>query len=102
MRLACWLARPFAVLVMVLGVANAISAQMSDAEAGKPTIEEAKAFLDRAEAQLFELGIKQQRTGWVQENFITYDTEMIAAEANEQLTAASVALSKQAHRFDGL
>src|SRR5262249_24345276 len=45
---------------------------------------------------------KAQRAGWVQENFITVDTESMAADANEVFTAATVKLSKEAHRFDGL
>src|SRR5712664_2639463 len=44
-----------------------------------PTVEQAKALLDDAEKQLLELGVKQSRASWVQENFITYDTESIAA-----------------------
>jgi hypothetical protein len=57
-----------------------------------PTIEEAKAFLADAEAQLFDLGNKAQRAAWVQENFITDDTNQIAADAGEvvnTLTASS-------------
>src|SRR5260370_41194729 len=44
-----------------------------------PTVEQAKAFLDDAEKQLEELGVKQSRAWWVQENCITYDTEALAA-----------------------
>src|SRR2546422_4467942 len=36
-----------------------------------------------SEQQLFDLGVKASRAGWVQENFITDDTEQIAAEAGE-------------------
>ena len=72
------------------------------AETPAPTVEEAKAFLDKAEKELYDLGVKAQRAGWVQENFITFDTEEIFAEANEAVTAAGVRLSKEAHRFDGL
>ena len=71
-------------------------------EAAAPTVAEAEAFLKKAEAQLFELGNSAQRAGWVQENFITVDTEGIAAQANEELTRVSVELGKQAHRFDNL
>jgi peptidyl-dipeptidase A len=72
------------------------------ATSSKPTADEAKAFLDDAEKRLFDLGIKGERAAWVQQNFITVDTEQIAADANQELTAKSVELSKQAHRFDGL
>ena len=69
---------------------------------GLPTIEEAKAFLDEAEAQLFDLGNKAQRAAWVQENFITDDTNQIAADAGEVLNTLTVELAKKAHRFDNL
>ena len=46
-----------------------------------PTAAEAKKFIEEAEQRLFELGLKASRAGWVQENFITDDTQQIAAEA---------------------
>jgi peptidyl-dipeptidase A len=84
-------------------VAGAQEMAMKRAETqGAPTIEEAKAFLDAAEQRIFDLGNKQQRASWVQENFITDDTEQIAADAGQEFTAATVELAKKAHRFDGL
>jgi peptidyl-dipeptidase A len=38
----------------------------------------------------------------VQENFITDDTEEIAADANQELTAFSAEMSKEAHDFDAV
>jgi peptidyl-dipeptidase A len=70
--------------------------------AGQVTVAEAQAFLADAERKFFDLGLKAQRAAWVQENFITVDTEQIAADANQEFTAKGVVLSKQAHRFDGL
>jgi peptidyl-dipeptidase A len=58
--------------------------------------------LAEAEQRVFDLGNKAQRASWVQENFITDDTEQIAADANQELTAANVELAKKAHRFDGM
>jgi peptidyl-dipeptidase A len=84
---------------------QSISAQQSATtkqDGGAPTIEEAKAFLDDAEARLFDLGTKAQRAAWVQENFITDDTNQIAADAGEIVNRLTVELAKKAHRFDGL
>jgi peptidyl-dipeptidase A len=67
-----------------------------------PTVEEARAFLAEAEARLFDLGVKASRAAWVQENFITDDTEQIAADAGQAANTLSVDLAKKAHRFDGL
>ena len=66
------------------------------------TVAEAKAFLDDAEARLFDLNNKSQRANWVQETFITDDTNQIAADANEELNTLTVELAKKAHRFDRL
>jgi peptidyl-dipeptidase A len=65
-----------------------------------PTTGEAQAFLDNAESQLFDLGVKASRAAWVQENFITDDTEQISADANQQLNALSVDLAKKAQGWD--
>ena len=66
------------------------------------TIEEAKKYIEKGETELFELGIKASRASWVQENFITEDTEKIAADTNEVLNTASAKYAREAHRFDGL
>jgi len=67
-----------------------------------PTVEEAKKYIEKGETELFELGIKASRASWVQENFITEDTEKIAADTNEVLNTASAKYAREAHRFDGL
>ncbi|HXO19933.1 MAG TPA: M2 family metallopeptidase [Thermoanaerobaculia bacterium] len=67
-----------------------------------PTIEEARKFVADAEARLRELSTEAQRAGWVQETYITGDTEILAAKANEKLIALGVELAKGATRFDGL
>lgn len=67
-----------------------------------PSVEEAKKFADAAEKSLFDLGVKASRAGWVQENFITEDTEQIAADANQALNAAISELAAEAVRFNGL
>ncbi|PYT60788.1 MAG: peptidyl-dipeptidase [Acidobacteria bacterium] len=72
------------------------------AKKAAPTAAEAQKFIEDAEKQLFDLSVKASRAGWVQENFITDDTEQIAAEAGEVVNTASTKYAKEAHRFDGL
>jgi peptidyl-dipeptidase A len=67
-----------------------------------PTEREAQAFLDDAESRLFDISVKASRASWVQENFITDDTEQIAADLGEQANTLSAELAKKAARFDGL
>jgi peptidyl-dipeptidase A len=69
---------------------------------GKPTVAEAEAFMKNAEPQLLDLTVRASRAGWVQENFITDDTEAMAAQANERLAAVVTQLALDARRFDGM
>src|ERR1700682_202522 len=72
------------------------------AKKSPPSVGEAKAFIDDAEKRLFELGNKGQRAAWVAANFITEDTEQIAADADQELNALTVELAKKAHRFNAV
>jgi peptidyl-dipeptidase A len=74
----------------------------ASAQVATPTAAEAQQFMNRAEARLAELSVKVQRASWVQENFITDDTQAIAADAIDETTAVTTELVEQAKRFDGL
>src|SRR5664279_4275318 len=67
-----------------------------------PTVAEATEFIRQAETRLNELTVKASRAAWVQSNFITDDTEQMAADANEVLIGATTELAKQAMRYDHL
>lgn len=64
--------------------------------------EEAEKFITDAEKRLLDLNIKAGRTDWVRSTFITDDTETIAAEANENLIAATTELAEQARKYENL
>jgi len=79
----------------------AVPAKKTSPAAGKtPTAAEAKAFLDAAEVKLLALATDAGRAGWVQSTYITDDTEILAAQANERQIGATVAYAKQSTRFD--
>ena len=67
-----------------------------------PTAAEAQEFMNKAEAKLSDLSVKVNRASWVQENFITDDTQAMAADAIDEATAVTTELVEQAKRFDGL
>ena len=67
-----------------------------------PTAEEAVAFVEAAEARLLKLWVDSERASWVQSTHITFDTEILAAQAYEKVIAANVELAKEATRFAGL
>ena len=67
-----------------------------------PTVNAAKAFLDRAEAELLKLNITDERAEWVHENFITDDTEILAANEDEKVIGRTTELVEESKQFDHL
>ena len=94
--------------VLVLAVATQKSGgprRATEAEMKAATqkhVEEAKKFLAGAEAKLLEVGVEAARADWVKSTYITEDTQLLAAKADERSINATVQLAKQATRFDGL
>ncbi len=90
-------------LALALALAAVVPAQADHhAETAPATVEEAGRFLAAAEAKLLDLWIQRERASWVQSTYITQDTELLAARANEETIAATMALAAEATRFDGL
>src|SRR5260221_10408674 len=65
-----------------------------------PTPDEAKRFIEHAEQEFAGLELKASRAAWVQVNFITFDTENIASNAEEAANTAATNYAKLAHRYD--
>ncbi|MFQ5818072.1 MAG: M2 family metallopeptidase [Terriglobia bacterium] len=92
-----------AVLVLLAVPAAGIASPRASGEnAGPPTVSEARAFVEKAEKRLLDLWIKAERASWVQSNFITEDTEQMAAEARKEAIAVTMELAAAATRFDAL
>jgi peptidyl-dipeptidase A len=75
---------------------------LAHSKSNTPTVAEAEDFMEKAEARLAELNVKVNQATWVHDNFITDDTEALAAAANDENTAATTELVEQSKRFDGL
>lgn len=60
---------------------------------------DAAAFVADAESRLEKLGQHAERNQWVLANFITFDTELLAATADEQFTAAKMQAATDAARY---
>ena len=65
-----------------------------------PTVDEARAFIDQGEANLFELWKRVGPVNWVQKTFITDDTKAMATAANTELMAVTTELAIQASDFN--
>jgi peptidyl-dipeptidase A len=70
--------------------------------ASTPTAADAKAFLDTVSSTTLKLGIEASRAGWVQQTYITDDTELLSAQANQAANDAGARFAKEATRFDRL
>ena len=70
------------------------------ASARAQTAAEAAQFVQRANKELLELQIRATRAQWIQQNFITDDTETLNAEASNELAMAFPRLAQEAKRFD--
>jgi peptidyl-dipeptidase A len=64
------------------------------------TADEAKKFLDEANATLLKLSISGSQAGWVAQNFITDDTEALDARGTQQLADAGAKYAKDSTKFD--
>ena len=65
-------------------------------------VRDAEAFVAKANQQLLELSVLAERAAWVQANFITGDTEILAANAYKNFIAGTMKLAGEAVKFDGL
>ena len=85
-----------AICCLTVGCARPASAPSS----GDATPGAAKAFLDTANETTLRLGIEQSQAAWVQQTFITADTEAIAARANQAANETGVRFAKEATKYD--
>jgi peptidyl-dipeptidase A len=70
--------------------------------AAPPTVREAQAFIEDAEARLLASSVDAGRADWVKATYITDDTEILSAKADERSINETVELAKKATRFDSL
>lgn len=70
--------------------------------ADQPTVDEARAFVERAQGELLERWIEAERASWVQVTYINEDTQLLAAAAQGRMIETTVRLAQEATRFDAL
>ena len=67
-----------------------------------PTAEAARAFLTEANSTMLRLGNEASEAGWVQNTYITPDTEAMAARASAAYMTAVSRYAKEAARYDSV
>jgi peptidyl-dipeptidase A len=86
-------------LAAIAGARTATAAAPAAAPAAPLTAADADRFVADAERQLLDYSNRSQRVFWVQETYITPDTEALAAAAGAEGTALSVRLALEAARY---
>ena len=93
---------------MISGIAMAVALGLSmPAQAAKPRpkadpVAEADAFVAQADKELGDYSVLNARASWINANFITDDTDAIAAEFGARGTELGVKYAKGAAKFDGV
>jgi peptidyl-dipeptidase A len=64
------------------------------------TAADAKKFLDTVNDTMHRLGVVQNQAGWVQQTYITDDTEALEARGNQEYIEAIARFAKDATRYD--
>src|SRR5437764_6366033 len=87
-------------LWLAMAVAGVLFAACATKEAAAPSASDAKQFLDTVNDTMKKLGVEANQAGWVQQNFITDDTEALEARVNQRVIDATARYAKEAARFD--
>lgn len=87
-------------LLTAAGLAAALFLGSAEARAAAPSAKEAKAFVDNFNKEFKRLAVKSSRSSWVKDNFITDDTDAIAADDATELMEFATKSMREARRFD--
>ncbi len=68
--------------------------------AKKPSVKDAKKFLNKVEKTIIEESEYAAKIAWIQSNFITEDSVWLGAKSNEKMTALSVKYAIEAAKYD--
>lgn len=74
----------------------------ASAQGSKPTAAEAKAFVDKAEADLAALNQYVAKSAWVRATYITVDTQWLEAKATAEQNELTARYAREAARFNGV
>ena len=93
--------RPTTLLALASFVIAAPRPAPAQQPASDSAVAAARRFLDAGERELALQYVVASRAGWLAENFITHDTELLTAEAQAGFAATIKRLVGQARAFDG-
>ncbi|MBU3078355.1 M2 family metallopeptidase [Sphingomonas sp. XMGL2] len=82
-----------------LSLAASATAQGEARPSGAPTAAEADAFVARTSKELADLGVYAARIAWINNTYITDDTDAVNARVGGELTELQVRAAKEAARY---
>src|SRR5262245_48671085 len=89
--------------IAAIGVASiCVTSCSKSASSASVTAADAKQFLATANDTTLKLGVEANRAGWVQQTYITDDTEALAAHANQLSNEAGARFAKEATKYDAV
>ena len=92
--------RTLSLLSLAAAAAVTLTCSNGQTSAASATPADAKTFLDTANETTLKVGIEASRAGWVQQTFITDDTEALSARANQLANEAGARFAKEATKYD--
>jgi peptidyl-dipeptidase A len=92
--------RTLSLLSIAAACAAALSCSNGATSAASASAADATRFLDTANDTTLKVGIEASRAGWVQQTYITDDTEALAARANQLANEAGARFAKEATKYD--
>jgi peptidyl-dipeptidase A len=87
---------------LLLAIAAAAGLAGCGSGTSAPSADDAQAFLREANDTTLRLSNEANQAGWVQNTYITVDTEAMAARANAAFMTAVTRFAKDATRFDNV
>ncbi len=87
-------------LLAACAIAALAAAPLPALAQAAPTAAEAKAFTDKAEADLAKLSEYAARSAWVRATYITEDTQWLEAKAGAEITELATRLAMEAAKYD--
>ncbi len=87
---------------ILLGSAAIAAGLITIAATTTPSVEDARSFVAGAEKKFAEFSEYGSRVNWINANFITDDTDWLAAKVGAEGTELSVQFAKNAAKYDGV
>ena len=88
--------------LLAAAAAAVLACGSAQAQGAKPTPADAKAFVEKAEAELAAFNQYLAKASWVRATYITEDTQWLEAKASGEQNELATRFAKEAAKYDGV